>query len=90
MHGISSDTDIERVVEFNNENKLQHGFKSTRQRINELARPDASRSQVDPEVYNMGPDILKRAKHFTKIDDVINCTFRPKVRVALSIQSQGV
>uniref|UniRef100_A0A7S2C0D1 Uncharacterized protein n=1 Tax=Florenciella parvula TaxID=236787 RepID=A0A7S2C0D1_9STRA len=81
VHGIKSEAEIERVVEFNNnENKQREGFKSTRQRINELARPEIQKdSGLDPELYLLGKDVMKRAKNFTKLDDAINCTFKPKV-----------
>ena len=114
---------------------VPQGFKSTRQRINELARPEESKvggcdgtdlaqrvhiinarfvhrnlpvsltvvsirtlngnshplhvpacpppttfqNMVDPELYLLGPDVMKRAKNFTKLDDAVNCTFKPKV-----------
>lgn len=80
-HGIKTESEIERVVEFNNnEGKQREGFKSTRQRINELARPEEDKdSALDPELYLLGKDVMKRARDFTKLDDAINCTFKPRV-----------
>ena len=44
------------------------------------ARPEIQKDGgLDPELYLLGKDVMKRAKNFTKLDDAINCTFKPKV-----------